>query len=239
VQYSAGPVDLSRLSIPGCLQSRYIPLHSSGGSLFSAVRELFAGFLQYRMTSLKLRTDEELYRRIRNGDQESVAVLYERHREPLYRYALHMSGNRSTAEEVTQEVFLRLIAPGGGFDDQRGSLEAYLFGIARNLLRRMRPAMSLEQAPEQMAEPDALRDLLQDETTAALYRAVQELPDAYREAVVLCDLDERSYEEAARLMDCPVGTVRSRLYRARALLGAKLRKASGRELAREQRDRLP
>jgi len=69
-----------------------------------------------------------------------------------------------------------------------------------------------------------LRGLIRDQRTAALVAAVRELPAGYRDAVVLCDLEERSYEEAARLMGCAVGTVRSRLHRARALLTAKLQR---------------
>ncbi len=82
-----------------------------------------------------------------------------------------------------------------------------------------------------MAEPvdravhhDILGDLIGNETTAILHRTVRELPERYRDVVVLCDLEERSYEDVARLVGCPVGTVRSRLHRARALLAAKLKR---------------
>jgi RNA polymerase sigma-70 factor (ECF subfamily) len=77
--------------------------------------------------------------------------------------------------------------------------------------------------PEPETAEDALRDLIDGERSSALLAAVKDLPPGYRDAVVLCDLEERSYEEAAKVMDCPVGTVRSRLHRARALLTAKLR----------------
>jgi RNA polymerase sigma-70 factor (ECF subfamily) len=70
---------------------------------------------------------------------------------------------------------------------------------------------------------DVLGDLINNERTAALYAAVRELPEQYRDAVVLCDLEEKSYEETARLMKCPVGTVRSRVHRARMLLAARLK----------------
>jgi len=72
-------------------------------------------------------------------------------------------------------------------------------------------------------EHDVLGGLIGDERAAALHKAVRELPDAYRDAVVLCDLEERSYEDAARLMECPIGTIRSRLHRARSMLAAKLK----------------
>ena len=173
---------------------------------------------------MKKHTDEELYRNIRKGDRGALAELYERREPGLYRYALYVSGSRAVAEEVTQEIFLRLIGPGIPFDERRGSLEAYLHGVARNLLRVRQPALGLEEVDEPAANDDALRDLIDDQRTAALLGAVRELPAGYRDAVVLCDLEERSYEEAAQLMGCPVGTVRSRLHRARGLLAAKLRK---------------
>jgi RNA polymerase sigma-70 factor (ECF subfamily) len=175
------------------------------------------------ITGLKIRTDEELYRRIKNGDRDALAELYERREPGLYRYALYTSGSRSVAEEVTQEVFLRLIGGGVPFDERRGPLEAYLYGVARNLLRRRTESLGLEHAGDPASDENTLRELIRDQRTVALVAAVRELPPGYRDAVVLCELEERSYEEAARLMGCPIGTVRSRLHRARALLSAKLK----------------
>ena len=70
----------------------------------------------------------------------AFSALYERYQGPIYRFALHMSGNSAIAEEITQEVFMVVIANMKGYDATRGSLAGYLFGIARNLTRR-----SLEQ----------------------------------------------------------------------------------------------
>ena len=168
-------------------------------------------------------SDEELYRRMRKGDQFAFAELYTRREPGLHRYSLHMSGSWSVAEEVTHEVFLRLMGPDAGFDAGRGPLEAYLYGVARNLIRVTRREKSGGPAPDQPGAHDILGDLIRDEMTAALYATLRQLPEPYRDAVVLCDLEERSYEDAARLMGCAVGTVRSRLHRARALLAARLR----------------
>ena len=77
---------------------------------------------------------------------------------------------------------------------------------------------------EQAFDHNILGSLIDGETVAALHAAIRELPEGYREAVVLCDLEERNYDEAARLSGCPVGTIRSRLHRARGLLAAKLAK---------------
>src|SRR5262249_17351134 len=86
---------------------------------------------------------------------------------------------------------------------------------------RRHPAV--ESSEEPVAPNDILDNLLRSERTAALHTALRDLPEVYRDAVILCDLEERSYEDVARIMSCPVGTVRSRLHRARALLAARLK----------------
>jgi RNA polymerase sigma-70 factor (ECF subfamily) len=168
-------------------------------------------------------SDEELYRRMKKGDRQAVAELYERREPGLYRYALYVSGSHIIAEEVAHEAFLRLIGPDLQFDARRGSLEAYLYGVARNLIRVMQRHRTAEQSEDPAVEPDVVGDLIRNERIAALHAALKDLPGQYRDAVVLCDLEERSYEEAARLMGCPMGTVRSRLHRARMLLAARLK----------------
>jgi len=192
------------------------------GHYFRRNGNFLTRFAQCSVTAGMRPTDEELYRRMRGGDKSALAELYERLAARIYRYALYMSGRRPVAEEVVQEVFLRLIEPGGRFDAGRGSLEAWLYGLARNLLRGMARTAIIVAEEEARSGEDLLGELIDDERTAALYEALAELPAGYRDAVVLCDLEERSYEEAARLMQCPTGTVRSRLHRARLLLSAKL-----------------
>ena len=176
--------------------------------------------------ALMVESDEELYRLTRKGNQQAFAELYERREPALYRYALHMSGSRQIAEEVTHEAFLQLISPEARFDPRRGSLEAYLYGMARNLIRVSQRHQHAEPSGDPAGEHDILGDLINNERMSALYAALRELPDPYRDAVILCDLEERSYEDAARLMGCPVGTIRSRVHRARALLAAKLKAES-------------
>ncbi len=105
------------------------------------------------------------------GEEEGFTALYRRRQGAVCRFALRMSGNPAVAEEVTQEAFMVLVRSPNQFDPARGSLAAFLIGVA---------------------------------------------------AVVLCDLEELSYEEAAATLDCAVGTIRSRLHRGRALLLAKL-----------------
>jgi len=176
--------------------------------------------------------DEELLARIRGGDEEAFLSLYRRRQASIYRFALHMSGGREVAEDITQEVFMALLRDQCGFDAGRGTLSGYLFGIARKLvlrhLERGRLDTALDEAAESACLPgpaaagDPLVDLTYRERIDSLRRAVETLPRRYREVVVLCDLEEMDYADAAVVLDCPIGTVRSRLHRARAMLLDKL-----------------
>jgi len=177
-------------------------------------------------------TDDELLAAMRSGDEQAFVTLYRRRQAAIYRFALHMSGSVTVAEDTTQDVFLALIRDGFGFDPERGTLSGYLFGIARKLvlrhLERGRSDVSLDVEGENPARlelavnEDPLVDLTHREGIAALRRAVSALPRRYREVVVLCDLEEVDYADAALILGCPIGTVRSRLHRARALLVEKL-----------------
>jgi len=171
------------------------------------------------------RSDEELYRLMKSGDREAFGELYERRGPALRRYALHMSGSAAVAEEVSHEVFIQLMRANTNFDDKRGSLEGWMYGVARNLVRVIRRQGPVQEPVDQPARHDILGELIHEESVTALHGALRELPVLYRDAVVLCDLEEMSYEEASRAMGCPVGTVRSRLHRARGLLAAKLKRS--------------
>lgn len=175
--------------------------------------------------------DLELVRRLARGDQAAFHLCYERYQGPIFRFAWHMSGNQTTAEEVTQEVFLRLIHKPKKFNAAKGTLAGYLFGIARNVMRRELSAGSLDVALEDehlsddrafSSEADVLTELDRQERLELLHKSVLALPAPYREALVLCDLEEMSYPEAATVLDCPEGTVASRLHRARAMLKTRL-----------------
>ena len=172
-------------------------------------------------------SDGELLRRSAAGEEAAFTALYRRFHGSIYRFALHMSGSRPTAEEVTQEVFLALIRAGGDVDAGR-PLVGWLLGVARNHVLKRRQgdlryrSLAVEGAPEPVADSDQLEELTRHEALNKLRRAVLALPPRYREVVVLCELEEMSYEEAARVLGCATGTVRSRLHRARALLTGRL-----------------
>jgi RNA polymerase sigma-70 factor (ECF subfamily) len=183
-------------------------------------------------------SDSYLLRRMGAGDEEAFRTLYQRCQGPLYRFVLHMSGSPAVAEDVSQEVFLVLIRDAGRFDPSRGTLPAYLLGIGRNLLlRRLEKERVFvafpgsqesdgSEVPRNGQHPHlvvAALDPVRNELIGRVRQAVLSLPVNYREVVVLCDLQEMSYEEAAAALRCALGTVRSRLHRGRGLLMEKLR----------------
>lgn len=180
-------------------------------------------------------SDETLLQRMRAGDEEAFLALYRRRQGGIYRFALRMSGSEAMAEDVTQDVFLTLVRGDGRYDAARGSFSSYLFGIARNqIFKRFEQDRLLAPLaePDEEASPainglivegDPLGDLARRETIEAVRQAVLGLPVHYREVVVLCDLHEMSYADTAEALGCAVGTVRSRLHRARGLLAERLR----------------
>ena len=190
------------------------------------------------MTQRKTPTDAELLRLSIAGDEQGFTALYRRHQGSVYRFALLMSGSTAIAEEVTQEVFLVLIRAAQRYDPARGSLNAYLYGVARNqvlrVLERERPYVPLVEESETaevvmlaqlIAQDDPFGDCTRNELINLVRQAVLALPAHYREVVVLCDFQEMSYAEAAVALDCAIGTVNSRLHRGHALLLKKLRAA--------------
>ena len=187
-------------------------------------------------------SDDDLIAGIAAGDREAFAVLYRRRRPDVYRFALHVSGSPQVADDVWQDVFMAVINHAGRYRSGRSGVVPWLLGIARNHVRRWvereRPAFSLagdDEEPGATRTPAPLTPLAVDIDTdplarlarrrdvAALRRAVLALPVKYREAVVLCDLQELSYAGAAAALGCAIGTVRSRLHRGRAMLAKRLR----------------
>jgi len=186
------------------------------------------------MTILKDTTDDVLLRRAAKGDEEAFTLVYRRHQGPIYRFALRMTGSAWAAEEIVQDVFMTLIRDPKKYDARLGTVSAFLYGVARNRVLKYRERLPREVALEEKNEDGTgpgviLKDTVtpavwaeKRERSAQVRAAVLELPDEFREAVVLCELQDMSYEEAAAIIGCPIGTIRSRLHRGRTLLLAKL-----------------
>jgi RNA polymerase sigma-70 factor, ECF subfamily len=182
-------------------------------------------------------SDEELLRLTAAGDADAFTALYRRRQAGIYRFALQMCGSAGIAEDVTQEVFMTLVRESQMFDPARGTLASYLYGVARNqVLRRLEKERHFVAITDETAEDgganvsthlvaahDPLAELARSELIEMVRQAVLALPAHYREVVVLCELHEMSYAEAATVLGCAVGTVRSRLHRARSLLVERLR----------------
>jgi RNA polymerase sigma-70 factor (ECF subfamily) len=174
--------------------------------------------------------DADLLKRARRGDEDAFSQLFGRHQSAIYRYAVHMCGPEA-GDDIVQETFLAVLRQRGRTDGPRASVLGYLFGIARHLaLQRL--GSNYESALADTGHEDvsqvasdaltALEDLSRAETIASVRAAVQALPPVYREVVVLCELQDMDYAAAAGVLQCPIGTIRSRLSRARTLLVTKL-----------------
>ena len=178
-------------------------------------------------------TDPELLEQIAAGDGDALAMVFRRHQSTVYRFSRQMLGSTEAAEDVTQDVFVALARSAARFDPALASLSTYLYGIARNLVlqrykkSRARVEVSIDDvAGEHEAfatTSDPTEVIARAQATRQLRQAILGLPVRYREVVVLCELNGLSYEEAAAIAGCPIGTVRSRLSRARRMLIARCR----------------
>ena len=176
--------------------------------------------------------DHDLLAAVAEGDSQAFVALFRRRSREIFRFAFHMTASAALADDVVQDVFLIVMKDSSRYQPDRASVTAWLCGIARNCVRqRLERDRRLGPLDQEVADVpvsgdrdggDPLAHLIRAERIAAVRQAVATLPVPYREAIVLCDLQEMTYADAAAALDCPVGTVRSRLHRARALLGAKL-----------------
>jgi RNA polymerase sigma-70 factor, ECF subfamily len=180
-------------------------------------------------------SDAELLHLALAGEEKAFLLLYEKLKGGIFRYAFYMTNSITAAEEVTQEVFMSLLNQGRKYREDRGDIGAFAFGIARNFVRRIKKR---EKNYQPLPDDDAIerlaaslvsgreslsRKMVRDEVTEQVHAAVSSLPEHYAQAVILCDLCEFSYAEAAARLECAVGTIRSRLNRAHVLLARKLK----------------
>lgn len=180
------------------------------------------------------RSDAELLTLSMEGDEDAFLLLYGRLKAPIFRYAFYMTGSQASAEEVVQEVFISLLKNGSRYKPVQGDLPGFVFGIARNLIRRLKKRERVTEALpgeealdrrslDRLGGEDLSARLIRDQGVERVRIAIATLPDHYRQVILLCDLCELTYAEAATRLQCAVGTIRSRLNRAHAMLAQKLK----------------
>jgi RNA polymerase sigma-70 factor, ECF subfamily len=179
-------------------------------------------------------TDGDLVQRAIAGDRDAFLAIYQRHHAGIFRFARAMTGSMAIAEDVVQDVFLVFLRELQRFDPARGSLATYLFAIARNVsrhrLRKERRFVALDRPEErQSSGADPVASMVASETVTRVRLLIRALPSRYREVLILCDLQGLTYEETARVLNTPVGTIRSRLHRARMRLAERLAMADRRD----------
>jgi RNA polymerase sigma-70 factor, ECF subfamily len=163
--------------------------------------------------------DRELVRRVLAGQTDDFRVLVDRHQQSIFRFASGLLWNREEAEDVTQEAFLAAFANLSGYDSSRAVFSTWLFTIARNrclnLLKQRRPIAlnELDSIGDVTADPIVSQELSQQ-----LDRALAALPVEQRSAFVLAEIEELPYAEIARIERTSLGTVKSRIHRAKQRL---------------------
>lgn len=179
-------------------------------------------------------TDQDLWRAMRQGDAQAFVGLYRRYQAPLYRYALLRTGSEAAAADLVQEVFMGLMQDQYRYDPLLGQLQFFLFGVIRNLALKhdagQRRFDSIDHKSEDDENPDDVicenpgpaQRLLQKELAENLRQAIAKLSPHYRDVLILFEIEELSYLEIAEICQINVGTVRSRLSRARQALAERL-----------------
>jgi RNA polymerase sigma-70 factor (ECF subfamily) len=164
--------------------------------------------------------DRELVTSVLAGRTDDFRLLVERHQQPIFRFALRLVGNREAAEDVTQESFLAAFANLAAFDSSRAAFSTWLFTIARNrcfnLLKQVRP-IALNEL-NSIAEVTPTDPMVSQELSLQLDRALAALPIEQRSAFVLAEIEQLPYAEIARIERTSIGTVKSRIHRAKGRL---------------------
>ena len=178
-------------------------------------------------------SDNELVQKYILGTPEALDILIQRYFKQIFFFSKGYVKQDREAEDVTQEAFMVLMRGEPAYDDTRGTVRAFLLGVARNhVLRRLKQEryfVAVEEHQENLSSAGAVNGHLaaqsRNETIESVRKAVLSLPEHYREVIVLCELQEMSYGDTAQILGCAIGTVRSRLHRGRAMLLEKLHPA--------------
>ena len=163
--------------------------------------------------------DSELMRQVRVGRTAALATLFERHHARLYRYCQRMTGNRAAAEDLVQDVFMKMLKYKATFKDD-SEFVPWMFGIARNaclghLRRSANDGIPVHSALADAVAVESIADDGPDHVQCELVRrALLELPAERREVLVLSRYEFKTYDEIALALDCSVGAVKVRVHRA-------------------------
>jgi RNA polymerase sigma-70 factor (ECF subfamily) len=181
--------------------------------------------------------DPDLLRRCREGDQAAWRDLVNEHGRRVFNLAYRFVGRVDEAEDVTQEIFVKVYRALDAYRPADGSFPAWLMTVARHhaidRYRRRRDERVVAADPSALAafpteDEGPLQSLEREERKSFVHRGLRSLPATLREPLLLCDLEGLSHEDAASSLDIPVGTVKSRLNRGRLELAKRLIAARGR-----------
>ncbi len=165
-----------------------------------------------------------------DGDTESFRLLVQRYEKPVTRMIANLINDRHACQDIAQEVFLAAYRKLASFDPARCSFSTWLFTIARNKsisAMRSRRALPTGTAPDRMDFSDPADTLSRGELFAKLDRALNALKPRHRRALVLAEFEDLSYEQIAQIEGVRIGTVRSRIHRAKSKLRSALGSADG------------
>ena len=190
---------------------------------------------------------DELIERCLAGDQRAWDRIVTLHWRRVFNVAYKFVGRHDVAEDLTQEIFLKIFRALGTFD-RRANFQTWLISVSRNLcidhyrsVRKERELVDRNVDAEDVSpvsrEPDAFTALERGDRRILLHRALKQLPDTLRTAVVMRDIQEQSYRDIARALDLPEGTVKSRINRGRHELARQIRRLTAEAEAEARSER--
>ena len=176
------------------------------------------------------RQDEELIADYQTGNEEALKMLFERYKKPIFNFALRMLGNRADAEDVTSEVFITLVTKKDAYKPT-AKFSTWIFTVTRNAsiskLRKRKKSFTMwfqkedSKDYEQWEVPDnrlPSDNIVKNETKLQLSRAISNLPPEQREAIILREYHQMSYDQIKEIMNCSLDKVKILIYRAREQL---------------------
>ncbi len=166
-------------------------------------------------------TDEEVVEKIRSSDQDLYAVLIERYKSKLLRYAQNLVREEDRAAQIVQDSFVKAFINLNGFDTRK-KFSSWIYRIvhneALNAIQKYKREVSIPEGFDFESDQDIEKEFEQKETAEKVEKCLDAMPIIYSEPLVLHYLDERSYEEISDILRIPMGTVATRMHRAKKLM---------------------